>query len=1099
MLVLVLIFKFCVFSTKSEQLKNSDLAIPKTDCIRTLLRLHKQPLLPTNCCLTKLCPYKNSSDDMKSKFFHKLCDEKVYLSKEQSHGCIFENNLNRRVNNDTNSTSNKEKSAIANCSANFQTATINGETALINSGITEESKKRSAGKSISSTLGSPFAQAANSRIRDKKIRFENITKISARISGLQFLDVPKGEEMRIRNLRLEGEHLLFEVFSNLMEYLQLSEFPTDLVRDVFQKRIPFHLVAFQLLKLEFATLLWIIFWTVLTLCIPFMTLFYFCCTKRNIHRLTEDASDISLDFRDKCVERALAALLIFFLTLELFPIVLIFLGNEQISRQMSHSESTTNLIFDDFDTFLRNTHMQMTFVATTSTDAAIEAVRKDLEDLEELLGRRFQQELAVETGIDTALDTLDELITANDEVTSLVSALLEECHLAEVAKKLLQDRLKDISRQLTITRQQCRPKDRLLCYTLQYTGLDVSFSCSNLTTDLKIKQLERMEKEKKFQKNVENVRDAFRLVPQRVSTETASHVAGDTNESGIVHLRPFNYLFRVLLITKQFYFAEIKSLLSKRRSEIYKSTDSLDELSRSLSNSIRNTQRETLRIVETVNRWELWRWLSVLGISTMVALVWGILLCGAPCGNTTTSRTIPLLVSGVIFTTLICFVIWGMGISAFLLGTHGQCLLCHPLYDEPQYKTLSLVLNQGGILKEGVFKALQPNYSLHIEDVLKNCQRNQPAYITFHLQNHFNTNSVTNYKSWDDFTRVISNFTIPTSSVEILSPSLQLNLQFLASILSLNLTQYRTKISGPLTKRDLNSFADQLNTVARQLTDPTSSKRIDNLAFTVRKIIHNETARLKQLRDELLYKITALEILIHPLSQQANRSLAHLRDIQLFMDTQGALIAERITKQFLLRLENYLEELSNYTTTKVTKEIGRCRPLWEIFQTMRFSICKLIVNPTNGISVSCFLLILLSLGIVPVVLNLVEHYRDLNEELLTSITHRRTRDGVRIDEEGLWATPSSETPPDGEMRNGQNEPSTWITPRQSSEPLLPPLPKARSPKRLATIASRISAARVPQIPSISRARSPKRGRHESFKLIEPICWKSGSLSPRSWL
>ncbi|XP_015840878.1 prominin-1 isoform X2 [Tribolium castaneum] len=1057
MLIVALIFKFCVLLTRSEELENSD-------CVGTLLRLQNQPLLPTNCCLTKLCPYKNSSEHMKSEFFHKLCDEEVYLSKEQSDGCIFENNLNRRVNNDTNSTSNKEKSAIANCSANFQTATINGETALINSGITGESKKRSAGKSISPTLGSPCAQAANSRTRDKKIRFENITGISARISGLQFLDVPKGDEMRIHNLRLEEEYLLFEVFSSLMGYLQLSEFPTDLVRDAFQKRIPFHLLAFQLLKLEFATLSWIIFWTVLTLCIPFMSLLYFCCTKRNIHRLAEDASDISLDFRDKCVERVLATLLIFFLTLELFPIVLIFLGNEQISRQMSHSESTTNLIFDDLDTFLRNTHMQMSFVATSSTDVAIEAVRRDLEDLEELLGRRFQQELAVETGIDTALDALDDLITATDEVTSLVSALLEECHLAEVAKKSLQNRLRDISRQLTITRQQCRPKDRPLCYTLQYTGLDVSFSCSNLTTDLKIKQLE---KEKKFAKNVENVRDAFRLVPERVSTETASHVA------------------------------EIKSLLSKRRSEVYKSAHSLDELSRSLSNSIRAAQRETLRGVGTANRWELWRWLSVLGISTMVALVWGILLCGAPCGSTT-SRSVPLLVSGVIFTSLICLLVWGLGISSFLLGSHGQCLLCHPLYD---HKTLGLVLNRGGILKEGLLKALQPNDSLHIEDVLKNCQRNQPAYTTFHLQNRLNTNSVTNYKAWDDLTRVISNFTISTSSLEVLSPSLQLNLQFLASISALNLTRYRAKISGSLTKRDLNSFADQLNTVARQLTDPTSSKRIDDLAITVRKIIHNETARLNQLRDGILYKITALEILIQPLSQQANRSLAHLRDIQLFLDTQGALIAERITKQFLLRLENYLEELSNYTTTKVTKEIGRCRPLWEIFHSMRFSICKLIVNPTNGISVSCFLLILLFLGTVPVALNLVEHYRELNEELLTSITHRRTRDGAMIDDEGLWATPSSESPPD------QSEPSTWMAARQSTEPLIPPPPRApipstsraRSPKRLATIASRISAARVPQIPSVSRARSPKRGRHESLRLIEPICWKSGSLSPRSWL
>ncbi|KAJ3664529.1 hypothetical protein Zmor_000088 [Zophobas morio] len=209
------------------------------------------------------------------------------------------------------------------------------------------------------------------------------------------------------------------------------------------------------------------------------------------------------------------------------------------------------------------------------------------------------------------------------------------------------------------------------------------------------------------------------------------------------------------------------------------------------------------------------------------------------------------------------------------------------------------------------------------------------------------------------------------------------------------------------------------------------------------------------------------------------------------------------------RLETYLGDLHRHITTKVTKEIGGCKPLWDIFRLARFFTCKLIVDPTTAISASSFILTLLFLGVVIVVLNLVEHYRELNEELLTSITHRRARDGLIIDDEGTWASPSLETPPDVEMRNnGQGEQATWVSPtsRQSVELLIPPPPRAlqgpsrsRSPKRLSTIASRISAARVPQIPSVSRARSPKRGRHESLRLIEPICWKSGSLSPRSWL
>jgi hypothetical protein len=133
------------------QTKNED---SPADCITTLLGIQRAPLHTTNCCLTKLCPCKNSGVLKQMMHDHlvlpelldKLCSEE--LSGESSDGCILQNNLNSGVNKDTNNAANKGKSAIANCSANFRTPTINGGTALINSGITGDSKKRSPEKYV---------------------------------------------------------------------------------------------------------------------------------------------------------------------------------------------------------------------------------------------------------------------------------------------------------------------------------------------------------------------------------------------------------------------------------------------------------------------------------------------------------------------------------------------------------------------------------------------------------------------------------------------------------------------------------------------------------------------------------------------------------------------------------------------------------------------------------------------------------------------------------------------------------------------------------------------------------------------------------------
>lgn len=50
-------------------------------------------------------------------------------------------------------------------------------------------------------------------------------------------------------------------------------------------------------------------------------------------------------------------------------------------------------------------------------------------------------------------------------------------------------------------------------------------------------------------------------------------------------------------------------------------------------------------------------------------------------------------------------------------------------------------------------------------------------------------------------------------------------------------------------------------------------------------------------------------------------------------------------RQFTKRIERYLEQLFNHTSSKLTKEIGKCRPLWEIFHATRFNICKLTFDP----------------------------------------------------------------------------------------------------------------------------------------------------------
>lgn len=70
----------------------------------------------------------------------------------------------------------------------------------------------------------------------------------------------------------------------------------------------------------------------------------------------------------------------------------------------------------------------------------------------------------------------------------MVTDLLEECGLARAAGIALQEQLDELDSQLKTARQECLPQDRALCDTLQCAGLDVTFSCDNVSISIMYKR-----------------------------------------------------------------------------------------------------------------------------------------------------------------------------------------------------------------------------------------------------------------------------------------------------------------------------------------------------------------------------------------------------------------------------------------------------------------------------------------------------------------------------------------------------------------------------------------------------------------------------------
>ncbi|ENN73858.1 hypothetical protein YQE_09550, partial [Dendroctonus ponderosae] len=302
---------------------------------------------------------------------------------------------------------------------------------------------------------------------------DNLTRHNTANSGLQFLDIPLGDDLKIRDLQLENQFVLFEAFSKLTGYLLPSQFPIGLLNETLGGKQPLHFWVLQILKWEIPVVVWIIFWAMLALCFPLGVLVSLCCSP--------DGDGNCGETKGRWTETTLSSLLYLLLILLLCPLALILASNEQIAKTIGQSPALAALLYGDIGRFIRNSHMQISFVATSSTDIALEAIRQDLEDIGRYVGAPYQQQLCKETGLDRALIGLEDLKAETARVSSIVSDLLAASDSAKRAGDTLQDEMQEIARQLVSIQQQCDAKDRALCFAVQFPGYDTTIALENVS------------------------------------------------------------------------------------------------------------------------------------------------------------------------------------------------------------------------------------------------------------------------------------------------------------------------------------------------------------------------------------------------------------------------------------------------------------------------------------------------------------------------------------------------------------------------------------------------------------------------------------------
>lgn len=176
---------------------------------------------------------------------------------------------------------------------------------------------------------------------------------------------------------------------------------------------------------------------------------------------------------------------------------------------------------------------------------------------------------------------------------------------------------------------------------------------------------------------------------------------------------------------------------------------------------------------------------------------------------------------------------------------------------------------------------------------------------------------------------------------------LQQYLQELLHSTEINFTEYRNQLSESfqITGKDLNSFAKQLELVASKIDDIGTQSRLKTLTMRVAKLSVTFTQPLQKLRDQVLYQLATLEVLIRPLQIHTNQTLEHLKVIESFVQHQGPDIILQVSQEYTNRFIGYLDQFRKHSLNELHINLGKCRPLWNVFDSLRIFACKHLLDP----------------------------------------------------------------------------------------------------------------------------------------------------------
>ncbi|XP_021192068.3 prominin-1-A [Helicoverpa armigera] len=749
-------------------------------------------------------------------------------------------------------------------------------------------------------------------------------------SKIRFGDLPQKETYLIPALKLEQGFYPFGFMSEFFYLIYPFDFPVGLIKDIVWGEFTFPYSFLQSIKVESTFLAFIIAFACIALVIPAYLLILGILSLFSRSRYDDELETGALfpeAENSNCNDRALVVVTLFFVLICCVLISGMAVSNEQARLAASNGRNVVSCACADIASWLSAAARELHHSLVPPVDLVLYAYKKDLKNVESLLGEPIQQAISSESGIDLVFDSLVDIISESEDLSTKISSLRDVSIKAGSLASAASDRIKDLARQLENLKKHCTLKDSPLCDTINTHSLELKMKFDLILHEQQLLELRTLGVEN-LTRAIATARQEFKTLPSAIFAQTT-------------------------LVRE-----DIQRDVELRREAVHSSAKILSDIVRHLTSGLHTIARQLEISLERVQRYEFARWTLMLAcivtFGFVMVLIILAMLCGCGHAKNHARRTLKVSAVWLCFASLI---LWTIVSVVFLIAGHAEVYVCHSLWDS-QYETLSNLLDRPSPLlanNEGIFDAMfreleNITIDVSVKDVLRDCEKDRPAYVVFQLDKILDVNKETSYFEWEelqkDFGRLASS--IDVGLLKTISVSFSRLLHEMLVVSDVNIAKYRMDYNVPVVGKDLPSLVDQLENIAAQVTDLTTAGRLETLATRTQRLYQTNIKPLEQLRADVVFKLTELELQLSPFRRKLNISLSHIHTAQFYIDNQGDVIAQKKVSMYISRLVSHAAGWRTHVLISTGKHAARCKPLYAVYAAARSLLCSQYVSSLHG-------------------------------------------------------------------------------------------------------------------------------------------------------